>query len=245
MNTNNKIIWGIVGVMVLVAGAGLFFRNKEEPAVKPLAEKAVGVHYAGGGVHVVEGTVALPNPCYALSVTVEKRGSNPEKVLLRFTATPTANVCAEVLYEAPFRATFEASDNAELSATINDIPMALELEPRTRVFAEAGKEFSVHLGEEYWVEDVKLVFTGIDEDSRCPTKVQCIRAGSVTIRLMAGNEKLRFRMPGDNEVPNAVVTGSYIITLVHVEPHPATGQETLEDKDYTVTLRVELHDTKG
>lgn len=249
MNTNNKIIWGFVGVIALVAGAWLFFRNKEELAVKPLAEKAVGVHYVSGGVHVVEGTVALPNPCYALSVAVEKLGSKPEEVLvdvwLRFTATPTADVCAQVIHEAPFRATFEASDNAKLEATINGIRMALELEPRARVSAETGDEFSLRLGEEYWVEDVKIVFTGVEEDSRCPTKVQCIHAGSVTIRFVAGGEELRLRMPGENEVPNAAVTGSYIVTLVHVEPYPATGQEALEDKDYEVTLRVELHDIKG
>ncbi|TSC78828.1 MAG: hypothetical protein G01um101429_651 [Parcubacteria group bacterium Gr01-1014_29] len=244
MNTNNKIIWGVVGVMVLVAGAWLFFRNKKEPAAKPLAEKAVGVHYAGGGVHVVEGTVALPNPCYALSVAVEKRGSSPEKVLLRFTATPTADVCAEVIYSAPFRATFDAADNAELSATINDIPIALDLEPRARVSADARSIFSLTQGEERWVEDMLITFTGVEDDSRCPVDVVCVQAGWVTLRFLAGGEEILLRLPGDSTVPNALVVGSYIITLVNVEP-PARSDKSLESLLYSATLRVELHDTKG
>jgi len=246
--TNNKTIGGIIIVLLLGLGAWLVFRNGEEEATsaQPLAERAVGVHYAGNGTHTVEGTVMLPNPCYALSVLTEKRAGIPEEVLLRFTAEQTADICAQVIYEAPFRVSFDAADNAVLSATINDVPFVLGLERRERVSAEEGDTFTLAFGEVKWVEDLKITFKGVEDESRCPEDVQCIQAGWVTARIAAGGEELSLRLPGDSNVSNAAVTGSYIITIVEVSPQPRHGgDQELGDADYTVTLRVEAHDSKG
>src|SRR3989344_8847114 len=112
---NNKIILGVLILGVLGVGAWFFMRGDKEVEHKPLAEKAVGVHYVGGGTHTIEGTIILPNPCYTLSVVSEKRSGVPEEILLRFTANQTADVCAQALYSAPFRLTFDADEHANLS----------------------------------------------------------------------------------------------------------------------------------
>gem|GEM_PF-1964082 len=247
--TTKKTIWGILIIVLLGLGAWLMFRSagwrsEEEASAQPLAEKATGVDYAGNGMHTVEGTVTLPNPCYTLSVSAENHGGSPEEVVLRFTAEQTADICAQVIFEAPFRVSFDAANNAVLSATINNTPFVLDVERRERVSAEEGNTFTLAFGEVKWVEDLKIAFTGVEDDSRCPQDVQCIQAGWVTVHIKAGGEELRLRLPGDSGIPNAAVTGSYIITLLEVSPHPKSGPE-LDGADYMVTLRVEAHDSKG
>ena len=238
---NKKIIIGIIVAILGGAGAWFLLRDTEKPS-QALAQKAVGTHYVGGGQHVVEGTVSLPNPCYALSVTAEKKGSAPEEVLLRFAAAQTADVCVQVIHEASFRISFDAPDNAVLSAVINDVAMALELDQKQLVSIETGKEFWLTMNEERWVEDLKVSFLGINDDSRCPSDVQCIQAGWVTVRLRVGDQEMQLRLPGDATIPNAAVAGSYIITLVEVTPYP-TSTEKFEK--YNAKLRVEAHDLKG
>lgn len=142
------------------------------------------------------------------------------------------------------RLVFRGEDDAILSAEINDIPMALELMKKERVSAEAGREFSMWLGDERWIDDMKISFVGVADDSRCPMDVVCVQAGWVTLKFTAGEEEITLRLPGDATIPNAAVAGSYIITLVDVDPAPRSG-EPQEERRYTATLRVEVHDTKG
>ena len=241
---NNKIIWGVLILGVLGVGAWFLMRGDKEVEHKPLAEKIVGVHYAGGGTHTVEGTVTLPNPCYILSVASEKRSGAPEEILLRFTANQTADVCAQALYKAPFRTTFNAADDAVISAEINGVSLPLELTRKERVSAQEGGNFSLKEGEDRWIEDLHMIFTGVEDDSRCPVDVVCVQAGWVTLVFRAGSEEIRLRLPGDQIVPNAAVVGSYIITLVEVKPMPKSD-ELREDRAYSATLRVEVHDSKG
>ena len=243
---NNKIIWGIAILAVLGVGAWLLMRGGPEEAGKPLAKEALGTHFAGDGMHTVEGTVMLPNPCYTLTVAAEKRAGSPEETLLQFTATKTADVCAEFLYEAPFRLTFNASKDVILSAEINGVPMALNLGWEERISVETGSDFSLPLGDARWVEDMQVVFADVEDDSRCPIDVTCIQAGWATLRFTVGVEaqELLLRVPGDQTVPNAAVVGSYIITLVGVEPE-AKSDDPQENRAYKATLRVDIHDSKG
>lgn len=244
-SNNNKIIWGVVILAVIGTGVWLWFQGGAKEQEKPLVEKVLGTHFVGDGVHTVEGTVMLPNPCYTLTVATEKRASSPEEVLLRFTAEKTADVCAQFLYEAPFRLTFQAGKDVVLKAEINGIPTELVLGREDRIAAEEGVDFTVPLGEARWIEDLVVAFSAVEDDSRCPVDVQCIQAGWVTVRLQVGDELgVLLRLPGDASVPNAAVVGSYIITLVNVDPAPKSN-EPQENRAYTAILRVEVHDTKG
>ncbi len=239
---NKKIVVGIVVLILGSVGVWFIWRGKQKPSPIALAQKAVGTHYAGGGSHVIEGTVTLPNPCYTLMVTAEKKGGSPEQVLLQFSAQQTADACVQVEHDAPFRVSFEAADDAVLSAVINEVPMALELERKLRVSVDAGEEFIIAQSEDRWVEDLKITFLGVEDDNRCPVDVQCIQAGWVTARFQAGTEEILLRLPGDASIPNAAVAGSYIITVVDIAPHPKSTEPI---KQYTATLRIEIYDLKG
>ena len=238
---NKKIIIGLIAALLGSAGVWFFVRDTKK-APQPLAQKAVGTHYTGGGLHVVEGVVTLPNPCYALTVSAEKRGGSPEEVLLRFSAVKTADVCVQVIDDAPFYAAFDAADNAVLSAVINDVSMALELVRKPRISVLLGEEFTISQDEYRWMEGLNIVFLGVEDDNRCPSDVQCVQAGWATARVQIGAQEVQLRLPGDASVPNAVVVGSYIITVVDIAPHPKSTEQI---KQYTATLRIEIHDLKG
>ena len=120
----------------------------------------------------------------------------------------------------------------------------LEPTQQERVSVEEGSDFSFTQGQERWVEDLRITFSGVEDDSRCPADVVCVQAGWVTLRFRAGDEEILLRLPGDSIVPNAAVVGSYIITLVNVEP-VAKSNESQESRAYSATLRVEAHDNKG
>lgn len=70
-----------------------------------------------------------------------------------------------------------------LSAEINDIPLSLELTRRERVSAQEGGDFSLKQGEDRWAEDLHVMFTGVEDDSRCPVYITCIQASWITLRL--------------------------------------------------------------
>ena len=238
-------VYTFVAIAVVVVGV---FVWKYKKAAVPEKEKylVTGVQYVGKSTQTVEGVVKLPNPCYELVVFAEVKTAVPEDVLLRFEAKKTAEVCAEVLYEASFHVSFNAGKNARLSATVNGDPAELQLEKRVRKEVDTGEEFTLSYGEEMWVEDMRVRFLNIVDDSRCPANVVCVHAGWVTVELEAGDaNNITLRTPGDKGVPNAAVVGSYIITLVEVLTPVSTAGEKIPTENYTVRLRVESYDLKG
>lgn len=114
-----------------------------------------------------------------------------------------------------------------------------------RVTAALGKEFIIRKGAHVWVDGLEVAFLSIEEDSRCPKDVQCIWAGRIRARFSAGGEEVELSLPGDQQVPNAAIVGSYIITLVAMDPVAIAGERRLDQGVYTATLRVEVHDIKG
>jgi hypothetical protein len=85
-----------------------------------------------------------------------------------------------------------------------------------------------------------ITFEAIAEDSRCPTGVDCIWAGdvSVTLRLEsreAAAERVTLHL---NTSAREALHGDHRVTLVAVAPHPKAG-EKIEAASYRVTLRVE------
>src|SRR3989344_9082461 len=81
-----------------------------------------------------------------------------------------------------------------------------------RTTAPLGKEFIIRKGAHVWVDGLEIAFLSIEEDSRCPQDVQCIQAGRIRARFSAGGEEIKLSLPGDQQVLNAAIAGSYIIT---------------------------------
>lgn len=90
-------------------------------------------------------------------------------------------------------------------------------------------------------QDMLVIFDGVVEDSRCPSTVNCIVAGQVTLALsltVAGTtEHLQLTL-GDNR-DNAIHrfgdAGDYELELLSVSPYPET-EEPLPQKKYLATF---------
>jgi hypothetical protein len=73
--------------------------------------------------------------------------------------------------------------------------------------------------------DLKIKVMAVEEDSRCPKDVQCVRAGNARVRLRARNSK------GDRDVfalntndqPREIEFGRYRIELTDLRPYPTTA----------------------
>lgn len=82
------------------------------------------------GVHIVAGETEVPTPCHALSHDVTVAESMPEQVSLNFSSNveDPDQMCAQVISTQRFKATFEASEEASISATYNGQDVRLNLQ---------------------------------------------------------------------------------------------------------------------
>lgn len=90
-------------------------------------------------------------------------------------------------------------------------------------------------------EGINIRFISFVEDSRCPSDVVCIRAGTATIRLSivvdgqdAGQPTL---VIGEGEEKASATFGQYVVRLVGLEPYPVSTVETGRE-DYVARLVV-------
>ncbi|HET6732768.1 hypothetical protein [Mycobacterium sp.] len=108
------------------------------------------------------------------------------------------------------------------------------------------KEFSLTGGEEATIggEKLRLRFTEVLEDSRCPTQVECVWTGQARIAVLVqpqGREPTTVELntnpaPGQN-VQTAQV-GEYTVSLQSLDPYPQTIDESTALDQYRATLVV-------
>jgi hypothetical protein len=101
------------------------------------------------------------------------------------------------------------------------------------------QEFEVKVGEKVSVEALRLSFTGVAEDSRCPKGVECIWAGNakVTLRVSrAGKHSAQINLNTGIEPKHKLYDG-YDIKLVSLNPYPQKG-EKIKRGDYVATVVV-------
>ncbi|OBK79425.1 hypothetical protein A5650_08005 [Mycobacterium sp. 1164985.4] len=93
-------------------------------------------------------------------------------------------------------------------------------------------------------EPLRLRFTAVPEDSRCPTEVECFWTGQARVIVMvddgrAGEETVEFNTnpaPGQNR--QTVQTGDYELTLQALDPYPRTPDDAPPLSEYRATLVV-------
>jgi hypothetical protein len=108
------------------------------------------------------------------------------------------------------------------------------------------KEFILAGGQEATIrgEDLRLRFTEVLEDSRCPTQVECYWTGQARIAVLVqppGREPTTVQFntnpaPGQN-VQKAQV-GEYTVSLQSLDPYPQTSDESIALEQYRATLVV-------
>ena len=105
--------------------------------------------------------------------------------------------------------------------------------------AGIGEEFSLSIGQSIEIDgkDLKITFTEVSGDSRCPTGVVCIWAGKVDVKI-----KVESPVPGtitlstyDNPVDTV---GNYSFKITDVSPYPISTK-TIKLEDYVVLLKIE------
>ncbi len=108
--------------------------------------------------------------------------------------------------------------------------------------AKTGEEFSLSVGQSVEItgEDLKITFTEVSGDSRCPSDVVCVWAGEVTclMKIEAGGVKsdVEFVQSGGTDSYSRMDFGNYRYTF-KVEPYPVSGQE-ISDSEYRLLLTV-------
>lgn len=82
------------------------------------------------GVHIIAGETEVPTPCHALSHDVTIAESMPEQVSLNLSSSveDPDQMCAQEISSQRFKATFEASEDARISATYNGQDVRLNLQ---------------------------------------------------------------------------------------------------------------------
>ncbi|WP_123027732.1 hypothetical protein [Mycolicibacterium stellerae] len=132
-----------------------------------------------------------------------------------------------------------------LAAALTACQASREAEADPVEFA-LGQQFPLTAGQEATIagENLRVRFTDVLEDSRCPTEVECFWTGQARIAIAvqpAGRAATTVDFntnpaPGQN-VQTADVDG-YTIALKSLDPYPRTPDDGTAFEDYTATLVV-------
>ena len=116
---------------------------------------------------------------------------------------------------------------------------ALDLPTAPTNTVPVGTDFTLAPGESATAGNALTVgFIGITNDSRCPTNVQCVWAGSaragLRVRDGAASRDLHLETLATKDT---ATVGVYLIRLVEVNPAPVTT-DPIPASAYRITLRV-------
>lgn len=109
-----------------------------------------------------------------------------------------------------------------------------------------GKEFTLGGGQEavLLAENLKVRFTDVLEDSRCPSEVECFWTGQARIAVQvepAGSPSVSAAFntnPAPGQNVQTVRVGDYAISLTSLEPLPRRPDEPIAFEDYRAVLLV-------
>jgi hypothetical protein len=93
-------------------------------------------------------------------------------------------------------------------------------------------------------EKLRLRFTDVLEDSRCPTRVQCFWTGQARIALEVQPERgapttVEFNTnPAPGQTDASATVGAYGVELQSLDPYPQSPDDPISFEDYRATLVV-------
>lgn len=104
--------------------------TSSDSSFAPNIINAAHQYNADTGLHIVAGETEKPTPCHILNHDVSIRESAPEEVSLNFSSRveDPDQMCAQVISSERFKITFEASEEAVISATYNGQDVRLNLQ---------------------------------------------------------------------------------------------------------------------
>ena len=102
----------------------------------------------------------------------------------------------------------------------------------------AGVGFVLKVGEKARVGETGplISFTGVPEDSRCPTDAACVRAGEAVVVLGVAGTSVRVAVPRDGSA--TATAAGYDVTVSDVSPLPSSTR-SIDPEQYRATVRVD------
>ncbi len=108
------------------------------------------------------------------------------------------------------------------------------------------QEFVLHGGQEVRIRgtDLRLHFTDVAEDSRCPKQTECFWTGQARIAIVAeqgqgATTTLEFNTnPAPGQGVLTLPVGDYTVELKKLDPYPETPDDSTALTDYSATLLV-------
>ncbi|WP_157472176.1 hypothetical protein [Neolewinella persica] len=96
----------------------------------------------------------------------------------------------------------------------------------------------LEVGQTFTVNDTRITFSQVENDSRCPCEADCIWEGVATVRLLAGSDTLRVYTTDNGGFSKTTTFEDKTIRLVSLLPEPCNGQPDSQD-DYRLKIAVE------
>jgi hypothetical protein len=103
------------------------------------------------------------------------------------------------------------------------------------------EEFTIKIGQQIEVKDanLRITFTAVEEDSRCPVEILCVWAGNAKLQLEVKRSKKKFITVEMNTTlePKERDYKGYRVKLVSLNPQRRAGIP-VDPADYEATLVV-------
>jgi hypothetical protein len=105
-----------------------------------------------------------------------------------------------------------------------------------------GREFTLAMGQSVLVDGsgLRVTFAGVDEDSRCPSGVQCVWEGDAAVSLVAASAdvpRASYELHTSLRFAREAAHGRYRIVLLRLDPTPVAGRP-VPPGDYRATVVV-------
>lgn len=89
------------------------------------------------------------------------------------------------------------------------------------------EEFTIKIGQHVQVKDtnLKITFTSVAEDSRCPVDVSCVWAGNARLNMEVKKGRKKFAAVFLNTTlnPGEIIFKGYRVKLIKLNPQPKAG----------------------
>jgi len=136
---NTKVVTLVALLVVVVVGLFVYTListpsevvppESQTPAPQDEERILTARHQYVDGIHTIAGVTEVPTPCHKLVAETFFTEENPTDVEIRFNTLLEGEECPSQPFEVPFRVSFEAGENAVISATWNGGPVRLNLIP--------------------------------------------------------------------------------------------------------------------
>lgn len=175
------------------------------------------------------GELTLEGDAYVLVISTPENGMGDVPYTLPLADVSVATARPLVGRQVIVTGTFRMSNTLVVTTLEAVSDQSVETDNAFGVFA---------VGETERMGDVQITLEEVVADSRCPSDVQCITAGSVSVRVTlisdTGSEVYTMR---SDESPH--MFGAYQVSIVEVMPAREVSTQEINPASYRVTFRVE------